>query len=92
MILSYPDEEVTLKSCDDPAIYTQCTVVVINMDAVLDDSVAEVALPDGTIVQRNTCDNGEPDLVQRGCAHFNNKDHNANVYLSYSLPYEVGDK
>ena len=54
------------------------------MDVVLDNSVAEVALPDGTIVQRSdNCDNGEQDLGQRGCAHFNNEDHTASVYLSY---------
>ena len=54
------------------------------MDAVRDDGVAEVALPDETIVKRSDlCDNG--DLGRRGCAHFNNENHTASVYLSYGL-------
>ena len=76
-----PDEVVSLKGCDDPAIYIACKIVEINKDAVLDTSVAEVALPDDTIVKRSDiCNDGG---LGRGCVHFNNENHTASVYLSY---------
>ena len=76
-----PDRVVSLYGCDDPTIYIACKTVEINRDAVLDVSVAEMALPDDTIVKRSDlCNDGG---LGRGCAHFNNEDHTASVYLSY---------
>merc|ERR1712165_249449 len=76
-----PDQAVSLRGCDDPTIYIACKTVEINMDAVLDASIDEVALPDDTIVKRSDlCNDGG---LGRGCAHFNNEDHTASVYLSY---------
>ena len=76
-----PDRVVSLYGCDDPTIYIACKTVEINRDAVMDVSVAEMALPDDTIVKRSDlCNDGG---LGRGCAHFNNEDHTASVYLSY---------
>ena len=56
------------------------------MDAVLNETLLEVALPDGTIVtRRNDTDDGEDEDIGRGCAHFNNANHTASVYLDYPL-------
>ena len=55
------------------------------MDAILNDTVNEVALPDGTILTRSEiCDDGH-DENGNGCAHFNNNDHTASMYMSYSM-------
>ena len=56
------------------------------MEAVLDEMLLDIALPDGTIVtRRNDTDDGEDKEVGRGYAHFNNANHTASVYLDYPL-------
>ena len=78
------DEEVTMDGCDDSSIYLACFKVKVNMEAILDTDITEVALPDGTIASRSAvCDAG--DDTGYGCAHFNNDDHTASIYMSYSL-------
>ena len=80
------NEEVSLAGCKDSSIYLQCIKVQVNMGAILDDATTEVALPDGTIVTRSEiCDDGHVDENGKGCAHFNNDDHTASIYMSYSL-------
>ena len=80
------NERVSLAGCNDTSIYLQCIKVQVNMDAILDDAVTEVSLPDGTIVTRSEiCDDGHVDENGNGCAHFNNDDHTASIYMSYSL-------
>ena len=55
------------------------------MGAILDYAVTEMALPDGTIVTRSDiCDDGHVDENGNGCIHFNNDDHTASFYMSYS--------
>ena len=79
------NEEVSLAGCKDSSIYLQCIKVQVNMGAILDDTVTEVVLPDGTIVKRSEiCDDGHVDENGNGCAHFNNDDHTASFYVSYS--------
>ena len=56
------------------------------MDAILNDTVNEVALPDGTILTRSEiCDDGHVDENGSGCAHFNNNDNTASMYMSYLM-------
>ena len=73
--------------CNDPSVYIACFNVEVNMSAILDNAVTEVALPDGTIVKRSAlCDDGNDDVGNGyGCAHFNSDDHTASIYMSYSL-------
>ena len=80
------EEVVSLPDCNDTSIYLACMKVKVNKDAVLDDAVIEVALPDGTVVKRSgVCDDGQRGENRHGCAHFNNDDHTASIYMSYSL-------
>lgn len=77
---------MTLPDCKDPSIYLSCMNVQVNMKAVLDDNIKEVALPDGTVVKRSKkCDDGQPGENAHGCAHFNNDDHTASIYMSFWL-------
>ena len=56
------------------------------MDVILDGTANEVALPDGTILTRSAiCDDGHVDEKGNGCAHFNNNDHTASMYMSYLM-------
>ena len=62
------------------------------MSAILDTSITNITLPDRTIVERSPyCDDGKDmmDMMDDGdgygCAHFNNRDHTASIYMSYSL-------
>ena len=56
------------------------------MGMIVDDFITEVSLPDGSIVTRSEiCDDGFVDEEGNGCAHFNNDNHTASIYLSFTL-------
>ena len=79
-------EYVPLAGCNDTSVYLQCFKVEVNTDVILDDTVNQMALPDGTILTRSEiCDDGHVDENGNGCAHFNNNDHTASMYMSYSM-------
>ena len=80
------NEKVSLAGCNDSSIYLQCHVVQVNMGVIVDDFITEVSLPDGSIVTRSEiCDDGFVDEEGNGCAHFNNDNHTASIYLSFTL-------
>ena len=80
------EEATSLVECKDSTVFLDCFRVEVNMDAVLNDAVTKVSLPDGTIVTRSgDCDDGEDGNAQRGCAHFNNVNPYSNIYMTYSL-------
>ena len=80
------DKEVSMPGCNDSSIYLECTRVQVNMEAVTDDNINEVVLPDGTLVKRSGhCNDGESVKTNHHCVHFNNDNHTASVYMSYSL-------
>ena len=55
------------------------------MGLIVDDFITEVSLPDGSIVTRSEiCDDGFVDEEGNGCAHFNNDNCTARIYLSFS--------
>ena len=85
------EEAISPVECSDSTVYLDCFRVEVNMDAVVNDAITKVSLPDGTIVTRSgDCDDGEEGRsAQRGCAHFKNANPYSNIYMTYSRAHPI---
>jgi hypothetical protein len=66
------DDVISLPGCDNKDVYLDCFKIIINMNDIKDEGVLQLALPDGSVLNRSA-------------AHDDGKMHRPRFNLTFSL-------